>query len=97
MIYALQSGDRAPLWQTLLQAALVSMIAMLLLTYVIPQMLYRNTDGDWLLPLAPLLRVLTLIVRPLTSLLSFFQSLVELTQADEDKTEEFTRPSRSKH
>ena len=88
LIFAIQSGDRAPLWQNFLEAALISMIAMLLLTYVIPQMLYRNTEGHWLLPMAPFLHGLTVLVRPLTSLLSFFQSLVELTQADEDKIEE---------
>jgi putative hemolysin len=87
-IYALQAGERAQVWQNLLESALISMIAMLLLTYIVPQMLYRNTGGDWLLPLAPFLHGLTVVVRPLTSLLGFFQSLVELTQADEDKDEE---------
>jgi CBS domain containing-hemolysin-like protein len=88
LIYALQAGERFPVWQNLLEAALFSMLAMLLLTYVVPQMLYRNTDGDWLLPLAPFLHALTVVVKPLTSALGFFQSLVELTQADEDKPEE---------
>jgi CBS domain containing-hemolysin-like protein len=88
VIFALQAGDRSQMWQNLLESALFSMLAMLLLTYVVPQMLYRNTDGDWLLPLAPFLRGLTVMVKPLTSALGFFQSLVELTQADEDKPEE---------
>jgi CBS domain containing-hemolysin-like protein len=88
LIFAIQFNEHAPLWQNLLSAALTSMIAMLVLTYVIPQVLYRNTDGDWLLPMTPFLHVVTILVRPLTSLLSFFQSLVELTQTDEDKTEE---------
>lgn len=88
LIYAIQAGNRVQVWQNLLESALFSMLAMLSLTYVIPQMLYRNTGGDWLLPLAPFLHLLTLAVRPLTSALGFFQSLVELTQADEDRAEE---------
>jgi CBS domain containing-hemolysin-like protein len=88
LIFAIQSSDHAPLWQNLLESALISWLAVLLLTYVIPQMLYRNTEGRWLLPLAPFLHATTLAVKPLTSLLGFFQSLVELTQADEDKPEE---------
>ena len=53
---------------------------MLLSTYVLAQVLYRKTSGRWLLPLAPVLRVCALLVRPLTAVLGFFQSLVELSK-----------------
>ena len=88
LICAIQTGDSAPRWRACWKLRWCRLIAMLLCDLRHPQMLYRNTDGDWLLPLAPFLRLLALIVRPLTSLLSFFQSLVELARADEDKPEE---------
>lgn len=92
LIFAMQAGGRAPVWQDLLESMLFSWLFMLVLTYVVPQMLYRKTSGEWLLPLAPLLRGLTVLVRPLTAMLGFFQSLVELAQAD-DKEEDTTHSS----
>ncbi len=53
---------------------------MLISTYVLAQVLYRKTSGRWLLPLAPILRLCALLVRPLTAILGFFQSLVELSE-----------------
>src|SRR5580704_5926438 len=73
-----QHPDQA--WQNLFEAALFAWLTMLITTYVLAQVLYRKTSGRWLLPLAPLLRVGALLVRPLTAVLSFFQSLVELSE-----------------
>jgi putative hemolysin len=71
-------GDSTGAWQNLFEAALLAWITMVLSTYVFAQLLYRKTSGRWLLPLAPLLRLCILVVRPLTAFLGFFQSLVEL-------------------
>ncbi|MGA2211937.1 MAG: hemolysin family protein [Bryobacteraceae bacterium] len=76
---ATREGDPG-LWQNLFEAALFAWLTMLLSTYVLAQVLYRKTSGRWLLPLAPLLRICALLVRPLTALLGFFQSLVELSE-----------------
>ena len=76
---ATRQGDSAP-WQNLFEAALFAWLTMLLSTYVFAQVLYRKTSGRWLLPLAPLLRLSAMLVRPLTALLGFFQSLVELSE-----------------
>ena len=92
LILALNSTSAAPLWQVLLESALVSWLGMLLLTYVLPQMLYRKTSGRWLLPIAPFLRLLTLAVSPVTAVLGFFQSLVEIAQTDE-KHEDSAHPA----
>jgi CBS domain containing-hemolysin-like protein len=67
-------------WQSFFEAALFAWLTMLLSTYVVAQMLYRKTSGHWLSPLAPLLRLCALSVRPLTAILGFFQSLVELSE-----------------
>jgi putative hemolysin len=76
---ATREGEPAP-WQNLFEAALFAWLTMLLSTYILAQVLYRKTSGRWLLPLAPLLRVCALLMRPLTALLGFFQSLVELSE-----------------
>lgn len=83
---SMRFGD-SPLWSVFLQVALLSWVAMLLLTYVIPQTLYRKTSGQWLLPLSPLLRGLVAVMKPVTGVLGFFQSLVELAQSDEPQDE----------
>ena len=77
------TGDRrtpAQAWQNLFEAALFAWLTMLISTYVLAQVLYRKTSGRWLLPLAPILRLCALLVRPLTAILGFFQSLVELSE-----------------
>jgi putative hemolysin len=86
LFLAMHFGEQSPLWQILLEAGILAWLTMLLMTYVIPQMLYRKTAGPWLLPLVPVLRGLVMVVRPLTAVLGFFQSLVELAQ-DEVKEE----------
>jgi putative hemolysin len=83
---ATRTGDSQP-WQNLFQAALFAWLTMLISTYVLAQVLYRKTSGRWLLPLAPILRLSALLVRPLTAILSFFQSLVELSEPAQAKEE----------
>ena len=91
LFLAMRFGEQLPLWQVLLQAGILAWLTMLLMTYVIPQMLYRKTSGSWLLPLAPILRGLVMMVKPLTAVLGFFQSLVELAQ--DELREEPPHPS----
>ncbi len=63
---------------------------MVTFAYVVPQLLYRRTSGRWLLPLVPLLRMIALVARPCVAVLSFFQSLVDLTDDTAGKEEEPT-------
>jgi putative hemolysin len=77
---ATRTGDGAQAWQNLFEAALFAWLTMLISTYVLAQVLYRKTSGRWLLPLAPIFRLCALLVLPLTAILSFFQSLVELSE-----------------
>ncbi len=60
------------------EAILVAWLGMIAVAYVVPQILYRRTSGQWLLPLVPLLRVLTLIAKPLVALLNALNSLIDL-------------------
>src|SRR5260370_1717073 len=66
--------------QLICVAALFAWNSMLAATYIFAQLLYRKTKGHWLLPLAPVLRLCALLVRPLAAILGFFESLVELAE-----------------
>lgn len=76
---ATRTGDQKP-WQSLFEAALFAWLTMLIATYVLAQVLYRKTSGRWLLPFTPIFRLCALLVRPLTAILGFFQSLVEMSE-----------------
>ena len=66
-----------PTWQSLLEASFTSLLLMLAAGYAIPQILYRRTGGKWLIPLAPILRVLALAMKPAAATFTFFYSLIE--------------------
>lgn len=74
------------------EAAIVALLTMIGASYALPQLLYRRTGGHWVLPVVPLLRVLAFIAKPCEALLSFFQSLIELTD-DEASAEEEPTPA----
>jgi putative hemolysin len=76
--------DGRVLWET----GIAVWLTMVAITFALPQLLYRRTSAHWVLPLAPLLRVLALIARPAEGALSFFQSLIDL--ADEGAATEET-------
>lgn len=63
------------------KAVLAAWLTMFVVSYAVPQLLYRRTAGTWLSPLVPLLRSLAWIARPFDALLEFFQSVIDL--ADE--------------
>ena len=79
-------------WSVFWQAALAAWLTMVMLTYALPQLLYRRTRAEWLVPLLPLLRGMGWIARPCQALLSFFQSLVDLG-ADTETAEEEPTPA----
>jgi CBS domain containing-hemolysin-like protein len=63
------------------EAAIAAWLTMLTVCFALPQLLYRRTSGRWLLGTVPLLRALALAARPFVALLSFFQSLIDLTES----------------
>jgi CBS domain containing-hemolysin-like protein len=73
--------------QSLIEAFAFAWISMLASTYVVPQLLYRHTSGHWLLVFLPILVGLAVLVRPLTALLGFLQSLAQL-RGEEANAEE---------
>jgi putative hemolysin len=73
------------------EAAAMSWLAMLISSYIVPQMLYRRTSGEWFVALVPLVQGLAVSVRPLIAILVFLQSLAQLGEKD-DSAEEATTP-----
>lgn len=69
------------------QALLAVWLTMVTVAYALPQLLYRRTAGEWLVPLAPLLRGLAWLARPCIATLAFFQSLIDLADAGGDDEE----------
>ena len=66
----------APHWQSVLEAAGTSLLAMLFATYFVPFLLYRRTQGRWLKACLPVVRFLALLASPLVGLVTIFQSLM---------------------
>ncbi len=78
--------------QSVIEALAFAWLTMLIGTYVVPQLLYRHTSGRWLAGFSPILSGLAIVVRPLTGLLEFLQSLAQLG-AEEKKAEEASTPA----
>jgi putative hemolysin len=70
--------ENAAGWQAIFAACLLTGIYVVIGTFVVPQIVYRKSTGRGLLRIAPLLRVLALVSRPLVWALEFLQSLFEL-------------------
>jgi putative hemolysin len=65
-------------WETFWQAGFAAWLTMMGASYAVPQLLYRRTTAEWLMPLAPFLRGIAWVARPFEALLSLFQSIIEL-------------------
>jgi magnesium and cobalt exporter, CNNM family len=63
---------------------------MVVVFYLVPQLLYRRTSGEWLLGLLPGLRAIALLGRPFYALFGFFRSLIDLADDSPAATEEPT-------
>ena len=69
-----------PRWEAVAVACLLLACYTVAGTFIIPQIVYRSSNGKGLLVLVPLLRALAWMVRPFVWGLEFLQSLFELSQ-----------------
>jgi putative hemolysin len=76
--FAWFTDDQAWRWSSFWQALVTAWLTLVAVTYALPQLLYRRTRAEWLLPLVPMLRALSWTGRPWQALLDFFQSLADL-------------------
>lgn len=64
-------------------------VLQILVTYqFVPHVLVSRSNGDWLVPLIPLLRFFGYLVLPFQVLLDFFVSLLHLTEEEDEPPEE---------
>jgi CBS domain containing-hemolysin-like protein len=73
--------------QIFLEALAFAWLSLMAAAYAAPHILYRRTEGRWLLPIAPVLRLLALTAKPFVAILRFFQVLVEITDEKNGHTE----------
>ena len=83
----------APPWQSVLEAIGLSMASMFLMTYVVPQVLYRRTTGSWMRGFIPLVRLLAIIIGPVSMLLSLFHSVLDYRENGNGEPEKTPHPS----
>ncbi len=62
------------------QGVLLALVSMAVFSYLLPQLLYRRSEAHFLLPLAPLLRVTALVMKPFAGMLNFFETLADISQ-----------------
>ena len=72
---------------SLVEAVVVSWVSVAVFAYLVPQLLYRRTDGQWLIAVSPLLRLMLFIMAPLTVVFHFIHSLFELGREEETAEE----------
>lgn len=85
--FAAPAGASTPLWEALLGAALFSCIAMLVASYLIPQVLYRRSSMHWLSPLAPVATAVGALMRPAVWAMNFVYSIAELGSPEPEHEE----------
>jgi CBS domain containing-hemolysin-like protein len=87
-VIAAATLQRTPTWIGLLEGLAIAWLVMLFSCYLVPHLLYRRTSAAWLIPLIPLLRFLALLVRPITALLRFLDSIHSLAEPAGEQQEE---------
>ncbi len=76
------TDGETPNFPVLLEAMGSALFAMLLCAYLIPQILFRRTGGNWLNPLLGFYRAAALLVRPLVLGLGFLHSLLDIVKQE---------------
>jgi CBS domain containing-hemolysin-like protein len=66
-----------PDWESVLEAALLSLAAMIFSTYFIPLFVYFRTSGAWLLKVLPAIRVLAACAAPPAAIVHMIHSILD--------------------
>lgn len=69
-------------WTASLEPLAAAWLVMIAASHVLPQLLYRRSSGRWLAALVPFLRILEMLLRPVTITLGFLEKLFELSQPE---------------
>ncbi len=68
----------SPTWGAVLEGSGAAMLFMLAGAYFGPHLLYRRSSARWLAPLAPGLRFVVVVMRPVAGLFTFLETLASL-------------------
>ncbi len=82
---ALLGAGRDHFWNAIAEAAVLAWALCMFFAQILPQLLYRQTNGKWLFAFLPVLHAMILVMRPLVAVLKFFQSLTELREAADEE------------
>ncbi len=77
---------RERFWTAIAEAAGLAWSLNLFFAQLVPQFLYRKTNGKWLFAFLPLLHTMVLVMAPLVAVLKFLQSLTELRDGTDEET-----------
>src|SRR5579863_871018 len=87
---AYPSGGGTLTLPVLLESVLGAWLLMMLCAYLIPQLLFRRTSGQWIGRLMPFYAAAALSIRPLVLALSFLHSLLDITTQEAERDEPAT-------
>lgn len=77
--------SREQFWTAIAEAAILAWALCIFFAQIVPQFLYRHTNGKWLFAFLPILHAMIILMAPLVAILKFFQSLTDLREpADEE-------------
>ncbi len=76
--------------QSLAEGVLFGWLLMMLSGYIVPQILYRRTQGKWLVALLPACAFLAILAAPVAGLLNFLHSLLDITNQPDEPEEPAT-------
>lgn len=84
------TSQNAMFWEALLGAILLGGMIVVVTTHLVPQLIYRKSSGRRLMVFVPILRLVALVVKPLTWTVEFLFSLFGLDggPTDEDSTDQ---------
>lgn len=82
---ALLGAGRERFWTAIAEAAVLAWALCTVFAHILPQLLYRQTNGKWLFAFLPALHSMILIMAPLVAVLKFFQSLTQLRESAEEE------------
>jgi putative hemolysin len=82
VLYLVMS-DLAWDWQEIAQAVLAVVLVTIIFNRLLPFVFFTRTRGEWVVPFAPLLRMLVYLLLPITIVLGFCQQIAALAEPHE--------------
>jgi putative hemolysin len=92
LVAAFTYAPEKNLWRTVAETFAVSWCLMMMVSQLLPHLLFRKTSGRWLVAFLPLLLIIKQLMRPIIGMLEFLESLAHLSEPEE-KAEDAPTPA----